>query len=69
MAENFDVTEPFTKRLSGLLKEYPPGISVLRELLQNADDAGATKIVYSILLQFFLTVIVLRSRHKTISNE
>jgi sacsin len=49
MAENFDVTEPLTKRLSGLLKEYPPGISVLRELLQNADDAGATKIVYSIL--------------------
>ena len=45
MAQSFDVTEPLTKRLSGLLKEYPPGITILRELLQNADDAGATKIV------------------------
>src|SRR5271154_6870664 len=25
MAESFDVNEPLTKRLSGLLKEYPPG--------------------------------------------
>ena len=45
MAESFNVSEPLTKRLSGLLKEYPPGISILRELLQNADDAGATTIV------------------------
>jgi len=47
MAESFNVSEPLTKRLSGLLKEYPPGITILRELLQNADDAGATKIVRS----------------------
>lgn len=45
MAESFNVAEPLTKRLSGLLKEYPPGVSILRELLQNADDAGATSIV------------------------
>jgi sacsin len=49
MAESFNVTEPLTKRLSGLLKEYPPGVSILRELLQNADDAGATSIVFPIL--------------------
>jgi sacsin len=45
MAESFDITEPLTKRLRGLLREYPPGTTVLRELLQNADDAGAHKIV------------------------
>ena len=53
MAESFDVTEPLTKRLSGLLKEYPPGITILRELLQNADDAGATKVVFSIHLSVY----------------
>lgn len=47
MTESFNVSEPLTKRLSGLLKEYPPGITILRELLQNADDAGATRIVPS----------------------
>jgi sacsin len=45
MASSFDITEPLTKRLRGLLREYPPGTTVLRELLQNADDAGAHKIV------------------------
>lgn len=43
--ENFDTVEPLTKRLRGLLSEYPPGIGILKELLQNADDAGATTIV------------------------
>jgi sacsin len=50
MTEKFDVAEPLTKRLRGLLKEYPPGISILKELLQNADDAGATAIVISSIL-------------------
>jgi len=45
MAQSFDIREPLTKRLRGLLKEYPPGTTVLRELLQNADDAGARTVV------------------------
>jgi len=45
MAQSFDITEPLTKRLRGLLNEYPPGITVLRELLQNADDAGSRTVV------------------------
>ena len=45
MAQSFDITEPLTKRLRGLLKEYPPGTTVLRELLQNADDAGSRTVV------------------------
>jgi sacsin len=45
MMENFDVVEPLTKRLRGLLSEYPPGTNILKELMQNADDAGATTIV------------------------
>jgi len=50
MPESYDLNEAITTRLSGLLKEYPPGVSILRELLQNADDAGATEIVSCLYL-------------------
>lgn len=43
--QRFEPGEPYTVRLRGILTEYPPGISVLMELLQNADDAGANSIV------------------------
>ncbi|XP_076091909.1 sacsin-like [Mytilus galloprovincialis] len=40
----FGQTEQLVTRLCGLLKDYPIDHSVLNELLQNADDAGATEI-------------------------
>lgn len=46
MAESYGQGEPLTVRISGLLTEYPPGDSTLKELLQNADDAGARAIVH-----------------------
>lgn len=49
MIESFDQEEPLTVRLRGLLTEYPPGVSILKELLQNADDAGARTVVESVL--------------------
>jgi sacsin len=42
---DFEQGETFTDRLRGILEEYPPGVSILKELLQNADDAGAKLIV------------------------
>jgi hypothetical protein len=45
--ERFEQDEPFTTRLRGILTEYPPGTTILKELLQNADDAGAKFIVSS----------------------
>ena len=45
MAVSFQQEERFTVRLRGILTEYPPGVSTLKELLQNADDAGAKLIV------------------------
>ena len=36
--------EPLTTRLKNILKEYKEGVSVFKELIQNADDAGASKI-------------------------
>jgi sacsin len=43
--DRFEQDEPFTTRLRGILTEYPPGTTILKELLQNADDAGAKLIV------------------------
>jgi hypothetical protein len=40
----FGQKEKLVTRLKGLLKDYPKDQSVLNELLQNADDAGATEI-------------------------
>lgn len=35
-----------TARIKELLIAYPEGVGVLRELVQNADDAGATHISF-----------------------
>ncbi|XP_060068841.1 sacsin-like [Ylistrum balloti] len=39
-------SEPLTTRLQHLLKDYPDGLAVLKELVQNADDAGAQHIYF-----------------------
>jgi len=40
--------QPLTTTLKNICRDYPPGGTVLRELLQNADDAGATEVVSSL---------------------
>ena len=42
--EEFGQEEKLTQRLSNILRDYPRDITFLKELLQNADDAGATKM-------------------------
>ena len=42
MLEAFEQRESLTTRLRNILKDYPEGAGVLHELLQNADDAGAS---------------------------
>ena len=44
IGEEFGQHEPLTTRLKRLLDDYTDGFSVLKELVQNADDAGATEI-------------------------
>ena len=44
IGEEFGQEERLTTRLNRLLEEYTDGFSVLKELVQNADDAGATEI-------------------------
>ena len=40
----FGQNEPLTQRIKNILNEYPFDVTVLKELLQNADDAKATKM-------------------------
>ncbi|KAH3864410.1 hypothetical protein DPMN_027428 [Dreissena polymorpha] len=40
------VQPPLTKQLKGILAEYPDGGQILKELIQNADDAGANAIKF-----------------------
>jgi len=40
IADNRQV-QPLTTALRNICRDYPAGGAVLRELLQNADDAGA----------------------------
>jgi len=44
-------TEPIVSRLRGLVRDYPAGIGVIKEFLQNADDAGATWVRFALDLR------------------
>ncbi len=44
IGEEFGQHERLTTRLNRLLEDYTDGFSVLKELVQNADDAGATEV-------------------------
>ena len=39
---------PLTKRISNIIKDYEDRIDVFKELIQNADDAGATEVKFLI---------------------
>jgi sacsin len=40
----FGQTDSLTGRLKALLDDYSDGLSIPKELIQNADDAGATEV-------------------------
>ena len=42
--EDFGPHEPLVLRLNNILRDYTDGITIVKELLQNADDAGATEV-------------------------
>ena len=42
--EEFGQEEKLTIRLNNILRDYPRDVTFLKEMLQNADDAGATKL-------------------------
>ncbi|CAG8697672.1 13615_t:CDS:10 [Rhizophagus irregularis] len=44
--DDFNPNEPYTHRLRRILEEYPDGSQVLREILQNSDDAKSTEQIF-----------------------
>ena len=44
MFEDVGQHEPLTVRLKNILTDYKDGLTIIKELIQNADDAGATEI-------------------------
>ena len=44
IGQPFGQREELTDRLKGILKSYPCDVGILKELVQNADDAGASEI-------------------------
>jgi sacsin len=48
IGRKFGQHEPLTTRLHNLVRSYPKGLGVLKELIQNADDAEANEILFII---------------------
>ncbi|WOK94827.1 sacsin [Canna indica] len=46
LLEDFGQRVDLTRRIREILINYPEGTTVLKELIQNADDAGATRICF-----------------------
>ncbi|KAK3895084.1 hypothetical protein Pcinc_001179 [Petrolisthes cinctipes] len=52
---HFGQKEPLTTRLRNILQDYPYDSGIMKELLQNADDSGATEIAFIIDLRHLPT--------------
>ena len=44
--EEFGQHEPLTRRINRLLVDYGDGLAIIKELIQNADDAGAVEVKF-----------------------
>ena len=44
--EDYGQSEPLTKRIKEIIKDYGDGSAIFKELIQNADDAGATEVKF-----------------------
>src|SRR4051794_32256897 len=43
-SSTFGHHEVLTTRLASLVRQYPAGPGIIKEFIQNADDAGATRL-------------------------
>lgn len=52
LLEDFGQRVDLTRRIREILVNYPEGTTVLKELIQNADDAGARKLFFCLDRRF-----------------
>ena len=45
-SESLQFEQPITTHIKNILKEYKEGVGIFKELIQNADDAGATTVKF-----------------------
>jgi len=55
----FGQTDSLTLRLHALIDDYADGLAVPKELIQNADDAGATEVSQNTLLNTLYGTVVI----------
>lgn len=58
-ARAYGQSEPITRRLKSILANYVEGPGILFELIQNADDAGATEVKFMLNLAQYKTASLL----------
>src|SRR5438128_5189479 len=46
IGKTFKPQEPYTNRIKRILEEYPDGSQIIREILQNSDDAKSTEQIF-----------------------
>ena len=44
----FSQKESLTTRLHNILEDYAPGVAIFNEFVQNADDAGARRVILAL---------------------
>ena len=61
--KSFGQVEPLTGRLHHILELYPEGPGIINELIQNADDAGATEFSVMLNLEEYDTNLCLAQNY------
>eukprot|EP01083_Nonionella_stella_P260996 889260_1 len=61
---SFGQHESLTRRLKDILRAYPAGPSIINEFIQNADDAGATKVIIMLNEKEYATDCLLSNKLK-----
>ena len=46
MVEEYGQHEPLTRRINRILADYGDGLAIVKEIIQNADDAGAVEVKF-----------------------
>ena len=64
----FGQREELTSRIKNIIRDYPLDVTILKELLQNADDAKATKMYIILDKRFHKTESVISDKWKEIQG-